>query len=113
LVKDADVAKDIAQDTWSVIISKINHLKNPESFGSWAMRIVYTKSLDWIKSNKLSQKHLEAYNYEKDIIDIEKTDTSSLKEQLLISIKRLPENQQVVIKLFYVQGYSLKAIIQF
>ena len=52
LVKDADVAKDIAQDAWSVIINKIDSLKKPESFGSWALRIVYTKSLDWIKANK-------------------------------------------------------------
>lgn len=110
LVKDADVAKDIAQDSWGVIIAKISHLKTPESFGSWALRIVYTKSLDWINRNKNSQKHLEAYKYEQDIVDIEKPDTSNIKSQLLISIKQLPNNQQVVIRLFYVENYSLKEI---
>jgi RNA polymerase sigma-70 factor (ECF subfamily) len=110
LVKDADLAKDIAQDSWGTIITKISHLENPESFGSWAMRIVYTKSLDCIKNNKKSLKHLETYKYEQDTIEIEKTDTNIIKEELLISIKQLPENQQVVIGLFYVQDYSLKEI---
>ena len=41
LVKDADIAKDIAQDSWGVIIKKIDTLKKIESFGSWALRIVY------------------------------------------------------------------------
>mgnify|MGYP001815346764 CR=1 FL=1 len=64
IVKDADVAKDIAQDSWGIIIGKISHLKNPESFGSWALRIVYTKSLDWIKSNKRLHQNLVSYKYE-------------------------------------------------
>ena len=32
IVKDADVAKDIAQDSWSIIINKINDLKTPEMY---------------------------------------------------------------------------------
>ena len=110
LVKDADVAKDIAQDSWGTILSKINHLKKPESFGSWASRIVYTKSLDWIKANKRLRQNLESYTYEQDILDLETTDNASLKNVLLKTIKTLPNNQQTVIRLFYVQEYSLKEI---
>ena len=110
LVKDADVAKDIAQDSWGIVISKINHLDNPESFGSWALRIVYTKSLDWIHSRKRLQRNLQAYKYEQYIIELEKTDTTNLKKQLLICIKQLPENQQVVLRLFYVEEYALKDV---
>ena len=110
LVKDADVAKDIAQDSWGVVISKINDLNNPESFGSWALRIVYTKSVDWINSRKRLQMKLEIYKYEQYIIELEKTDTTNLKKQLVLSIKQLPENQQVVLRLFYVDDYSLKDV---
>lgn len=110
LVKDADVAKDIAQDSWGVIISKIGQLKNPESFGGWALRIVYTKSINWINSNKRLHQNLENYKYEQEIIDLERTDDTLIKEALLKMIKTLPENQQVVIRLFYLQEYSLKEI---
>jgi len=107
LVKDADVAKDIAQDSWGIIISKLNDLKNPESFGSWALRIVYTKSLDWIKSNQRLHQNLEYYKYQQEIIDSQKSDDIPLKSELLKTIKALPKNQQVVINLFYVQDYKL------
>lgn len=110
LVKDADVAKDIAQDSWGVIICKINHLKSPECFGNWALRIVFTKSLDWIKSNKKEKGDLETYKYEQGIIELEKTDTDLLKEQLLKAVKLLPKKQQIVLRMFYVQNYSLKEI---
>lgn len=110
LVKDTDVAKDIAQDSWQIIISKINQLKDPYSFRSWASRIVYTKSLDWLKANKRKQNHLEYYKYEQEVDNLETKDNESIKAQLLKTIKTLPKHQQMVIKLFYVQDYSLKEI---
>ncbi|MFI1771497.1 RNA polymerase sigma factor [Thalassobellus citreus] len=111
VVKDADLAKDIAQDSWKVIINKIDRLKNPNSFGSWALRIVYNKSLDVINENKRKTKVLEDYKYEQNELVIEdENDTENLKNTLLKSIKELPQHQQVVIRLFYVQDYSLKEI---
>lgn len=110
LVKDPDVAKDIAQDTWTLIIGKINHLNKPSSFKSWALRIVYTKSLDWINANKKLNGSLENYNY-KDVDSSEVQNSDDLiKLKLLEAIKLLPENQQTVIRLFYSQEYSLKEI---
>lgn len=111
LVKDADVAKNIAQDSWKTIIDKICDLNKPESFGNWALRIVYTKSLDFINSNKRNGKHLQKYMCEQEIKTFdENNDNLKLKTNLLVAIKKLPEHQQVVIKLFYVEDYSLKQI---
>lgn len=110
LVKDADVAKDIAQDSWKTIIVKIDKLQDPKSFGAWALRIVYTKALDYINSNKRTRNNLEHYKYEQDIIVVENETDESLKKALLKAIKNLVEHQQIVIKLFYVEDYSLKEI---
>ncbi|MDB2462859.1 RNA polymerase sigma factor [Algibacter sp.] len=110
LVKDTDVAKDIAQDTWSVIIKKIYHLKTPESFGSWALRIVYTKSLDWIKANKRLPNITEENITINNAFEEENDSKEAIKVKLLKTIQKLPEAQQVVIRLFYMQEYSLKEI---
>ena len=110
ILKDADAAKDITQDSWNIIIDKICNLKNPESFGSWGMRIVYTKSIDSIKAKNRKLLELETYKYEQPILDEKEDDYDSLKHDLLQTVKRLPENQQAVIKLFYVEDYSLKEI---
>ena len=113
IVKDADVAKDIAQDSWKTIIVKINKLQDPKSFGAWALRIVYTKALDNINANKRKRNNLEHYKYQQDTIVEDPETNESLKKELLKAIKNLVEHQQVVIKLFYVEDYSLKEISDF
>ena len=112
IVKDADLAKDIAQDSWKTIIDKMKDLKDPNSFGGWALRIVYTKALNSINVNKRKQEHLKAYSYEQEVINIETGDNSELKKLLFESITKLPEHQQLVIRLFYKEDYSLKEITE-
>lgn len=112
IVNDADLAKDIAQDSWATIISKIHSLKDERSFGSWALRIVYSKSLDELRKNSRKRTREEAYRNEienKTVTDAS-NDNQQLKLQILDTIKRLPERQQMVLKLFYVEDYSLKEI---
>ncbi len=110
MVKDGDMAKDIAQDSWNTIIDKIGSLEDPSSFGGWALRIVYTKSLNCIKSVNRKRHHLELYRYEQDEVSVENDDDDMLKKTLLNAITTLPEQQQIVIRLFYKEAYSLKDI---
>lgn len=111
IVKDADLAKDIAQDSWNVIIDKISDLKVQRRFGSWALRIVYTKSLDSISNAKRINKTVKAYSYEQEgVYDEDKKGNALLKRKLLEVIKKLPQHQQIVIRLFYVEAYTLKEI---
>jgi len=109
LVKDKDVAKDIAQDSWKIIMDKLPNLKEPKRFGSWATRIVYNKSLDWIK-NKAKERIQNQNYYNEQFIDVEETNNEQIKKKLLQGIKTLPTNQQMIIQLFYVEEYSLKEI---
>ncbi|TXE19611.1 RNA polymerase sigma factor [Psychroserpens burtonensis] len=110
LVKDADVAKDIAQESWQVIIEKIETLNDVSSFGSWASRIVYSKSLDHLRTR--SKERLRVSKIDKQQIGIVETykENTALKEVLLKAVKQLPDQQQVVVRLFYTESYSLKEI---
>jgi len=110
MVKDADLAKDIAQDSWKTIIEKLNGLKDANSFGSWASRIVYRKSLDWLRSNKKERENLKGYQKDNFVEVSNSEDNVGLQKTLLKAIKSLPDSQQHVIKLFYVEDYTLKEI---
>lgn len=111
MVKDADAAKDIAQDCWQVIIDKIGSLENPERFGAWALRIVYTKSIDAIKARNRAQAIQNQLKEEQDFVSIvEDSERDDIKQNLLNLLNTLPEHQQMVVRLFYVQDYSLKEI---
>ena len=110
LVKDADVAKDIAQDTWQTIIAKIGNLEDTNSFSSWAFRIVYSKSLDVLRKKNVERFKQEEYAKDQNVIEEDNNDNTTLKKNLLQAIQNLPEQQELVIKLFYLEEYSLKEI---
>ena len=110
MVKDKDVAKDIAQDSWTIIIKNIASLKHPKQFKFWAYRIVINKSTDWLRIQ--SKNRQNKIDYGKDVSGQEITDTdyTQLKTNLFKAIQELPEGQKAVIKLFYIESYSIKKI---
>lgn len=104
---DINVSKDIVQDCWGIIINKLNRLNDPNSFGSWATKIVTRKSLDFLKNEKRNKKKLEGY-YEVSNSNDEDNSKEADILKLLETIRILPSNQQIVLKLFYIEEYSLK-----
>lgn len=110
LTKDAEASKDIAQESWNTIIEKIEQLKDAKSFQTWALRIVFTKAMDWMRNNQRNRSNLESYYSNYETIEEEKSDNEVLKKALLMAIKSLSVEQQIVLKLFYVEDYSLKEI---
>jgi RNA polymerase sigma factor (sigma-70 family) len=110
LVKDKEVAKDIAQDSWTVIIKKIDSLKDSKQFKYWAYRIVCNKSTDWLWLQSKKQKRTVGYNLEIEGHVIAYSEKEPLKQALLKAINELPRHQQTVIRLFYTESYKLKQI---
>lgn len=110
LTKDADASKDIAQDSWNTIYYKMDTLNDLGSFQSWALRIVFTKTMDWMRITERNKTKHESYY--KNYVDIEEQnyDNQALKSKMLKAIKSLSPDQQIVLKLFYVEEYSLKEI---
>lgn len=106
---DVDASKDIVQDAWGVIIKKLGTLKEPNTFNSWATKIVTRKSLDYLNKAKRVQKRTEEYVRES-VVVYEGGDNKMEVTKLLKAIKELPKNQQMVLQLFYTEEYSLKEI---
>jgi len=104
-LRDLDASKDVVQDCWGIIINKLVNLRDPNSFSSWAMRIVTRKSIDILKQNNTKREKLKQYQY----TNLEGTNNKENTEiiKLQQAIKSLPNNQQIVLRLFYTQEYSL------
>ncbi|WP_298320744.1 RNA polymerase sigma factor [uncultured Aquimarina sp.] len=111
--KDIETSKDIAQDSWSTILLKIHNLKDPNSFGSWALTIVTRKSYDWLRKNKKELENIDSYR--KNEVSIE-YDVYDKDDNIMIllknAIKTLPSDQQMVLHLFYLESYSVKQIAE-
>ena len=112
IVKDADAAKDIAQESWTIIIYKLKNLQELKKFNSWATSIVNRKAIDWIRAkNRERNKLVNLFNEsEKGVLYSEINDISNIQKALIKSIKKLSLEHQMVIRLFYKENYSLKEV---
>lgn len=110
--KDLETSRDIVQDSWSVILNKINNLKDPNSFGSWALSIVTRKTIDWLRKHKREIKNQEQYydTHTNTTLSDNQDHTENLLGQIRRSIDALPEQQRVVLHLFYLEEFSIKQI---
>jgi len=117
--KDTDIAKDIAQESWRVILKNIISIKDVNSFGSWALTIVNRKAIDWLRKEKKNDEKLHqlyenskvSYDTKEINNNIDNIATSNNTTKKIVSaINNLPENHQIIIKMFYIQEYTLDEI---
>ena len=109
ILKDREKAKDIAQECWLVIMDKLPSLKNKDRFKSWALRIVYTKAID---AHNRGIKNINELTANKNLIHETSSDSESNKQKkrLLDAIRMLSNDKQDIIRLFYLEEYSIKEI---
>ncbi|MEN1785915.1 MAG: sigma-70 family RNA polymerase sigma factor [Bacteroidota bacterium] len=110
-VKDWSMAKDITQEAWGSILRKIHMLRDGNSFGSWAMTITGRKALDVLSKHKKRKKEVgDAFwdaQTSQDDMDISlEAKISNIKA----AMATLTFEQKMVLKLFYLEEYSLKEI---
>lgn len=108
--KNAELSKDITQDSWAVIIDKLPLLKQNDKFGNWGLSIVMRKAIDSLHEQNKYRK-LDSFSEVK-LIEEEKVNTTSCHKLILKEIKNLPNEQQTVLKLFYLEGYKIHQIAE-
>lgn len=110
-LKDKHAAEDAMQEAFVKAFSKLDQFKGDVTFGAWLKRIVINRCLDTIKSKKLETESLEDSVFEivQDDNDWEVSDEATVTE-ILSAIKDLPENYQVVVQLFLLEGYDHQEI---
>lgn len=110
IVKDADEAKDVAQNSWRTIIGKLETIRDPQKFSGWSMRIVHTKSIDVLRKRQKDLKRVEALKFDSVEEDEPYDEENVLKKKLYSAILELSIDQQEVIKLFYLEELAISRI---
>jgi len=113
VLRDKELAKDVAQESWLIIIDKLPDLKNANSFKSWAFRIIYTRAIDAHNRRIKERERRKSVPKRVDDQASSKDNKSIIKKALLKGIQQLPGEKQDIIRLFYVEEYSLNEIIAF
>ena len=108
-LKDQSLAKDVAQESWVVIIRKIHTLNNAERFAPWALRIVHRKAIDQLRRAKKVQTFGAT-----EIEQLAKPEdyNSDRLTKIDLAIMQLPVKQRMVLELFYKNELSLDQIAE-
>ncbi len=106
--KNGEAAKDIAQDCWQSIFKGLKNIKDPASFSVWAYRIVYRRSVDWIRGQQRDR------NIKMDVAVESTPDNTDNQTEVLDKLKsvirNLPDNQRDILTMFYLRNYSIREI---
>ena len=96
-------------------------LKNTNSFGSWALTIVNRKAIDWIRKEKNTDEKLHQFYENSKANDDTKENCNGIDNDpaivadnrtkvIINAIKKLPNNQQIIIRMFYLEEYTIQEI---
>lgn len=115
ILGDFHLAEDVVQEAFIEVYGQLPKLRSPKAFPSWFKRIVFkhcdrvtridriqTTPLD-AASNAIADKNNPAPIGEGNL----------MQEEVMLSIRALPEKERVVTTLFYINGYSQKEIGEF
>ena len=107
---DKDEAKDILQDAFVKVFTKLEQYNSKGSLEAWIRRIVTNTAIDYFRSRKqlifTDDFHEEPEGDELNFIESVEIST----DLILFYIKQLPDGARVIFNLFAVEGMSHKEI---
>ena len=126
LIKDEDTVYDILQDTYVKAFTRLDQLQNPDKLIPWLKMISNNLAKDWLKKSKpvfftdiYGGEELEDIPFEESIEDVRSElnpemamDQQEAKRLVMEILDHLPEDQRVVIGMFYYEEMSVKDIAQ-
>jgi len=115
MVKNKEEAEEIAQDTFVKAYKSLVNYRGESKFSTWLYTIAYRKSLDAIKVKKrfvstelieeISEGEIEMVNDALNYLQ-----TKERKKIIADSILKLPEEEAVIVTLYYFEEKSVKEI---
>lgn len=113
ILQDADLAKDVAQEAWKVIIASLPAISATVKFKAWGARIVKNKSIDELRRQlrlRARQQALLRTGFNWEVNEAERIGKEERYRAVLKVYKTLSEEHRQVLRLFYVDKYSLKTM---
>jgi RNA polymerase sigma factor (sigma-70 family) len=102
---DHDEASDFLQEGFIRVYTSIESYRHEGSFEGWVRRIMVNTALQLLRKKKqlflLNEEMPQEADYE-----VPAGQSELEKEDLLMMVRKLPENQRIVFNLFVIEGYN-------
>ena len=106
-VTDRETARDILQDGFIKLYTKIDTFSGSGSFAGWVRRIFVTTSLEYLRQNDALKQRASIEEYGNSIPDNEITVLDKISaDDLMECIAKLPDGYRTVFNLYAIEGYS-------
>ena len=116
IVKDSFNAEDIMQDAFLLAFTKLDTLKDNNTFGAWLKRIVVNKSIyHFNKNKKENTTSLDNILYkiaDNDGITSDYEYTTIQAKQVIKVMHTLKDNYRIALSLHLIEGYDYEEISQ-
>lgn len=106
---DALLTDDIAQETFVKSWLSIRQFKGIARFKTWLFKIAYNEYLSWTRNNSKTETLKEYLEYDLETEEETKQDAKIDIQRLL---QCLNEKERTIVILFYIEGQSIKKIVE-
>lgn len=107
-LKKEEEIEEVLANSFFIIFTKIDQLKEVKAFEGWAKKIAVNQCLAQLKKNLNFNLYLDDVSYSNQPLADEMTDLE--EEDLLNLVKYIPEGCRTIFSLFVIEGYSHKEI---
>lgn len=108
LTGETETAWDVTQESWLNIVRGLARLQDPGKFGAWAYRIVSHKAHDWRRRNP-RESGPDPERPDPPVATLEPAQQQTVSDVHDI-LRRLPARSQVVLNLYYLEGFDLAEV---
>lgn len=109
--KDPTPVDDLVQECWYAIIPKLADIKLQVSFKAYVVTVARHKAIDWIRTKQAKRSYQMDESWQEQYeLEPEQVHSSDL---LLAAIHDLPDGQQVILRMFYLDQIKIAEIGKF
>ena len=115
LLKNAEDAEEMAQDTFIKAFQKLNMYEGKSKFSTWLYSITYNASISELRKRRIKFSSLEDQRFsDHDEMKMHDYFSETKKEDqeryLNLALGKLPEDDQVLVTLYYYESQSMDEI---
>ena len=112
-VGDYETARDLLQDGFVKVFTKIGTYSNKGIFAGWIHRIFVTTSLEYLRKTDALKSAVDIAGYDEQLSDVDVSVLDKLSvDDLMDCVKKLPSGYRTVFNMYAIEGYSHKEIAE-
>lgn len=112
-VNNKETARDLLQDGFIKVFTKIQTYSGTGAFGGWLRRIFVTTALEYLRTSENARQYVDLDNYQDCLEDMNYSALDRLSaDELLTCVSRLPEGYRTIFNLYAIEGFSHSEIAE-